>query len=1241
MMDIFEKIALKTNQRPQKPGMKTRTLFMMSLFFSLVFAGNSKILHLEGTYDLDSDGHLEYITIEEQPSENRFLSFIRYYETDDAGRQELLWDLNVPDGALGSFIGVDIGDIDGDTYPELIVGVNVSGSGSEDILQPHFFVYRWFDNGFEEIPDVTLNLAGNKKFLRCHNFELLDIDADGDEEVVASLGIPLRGVAIIDMDAEGTLSIIEQLIPTFLRSGSGFIFADVVDYDHDGFDDLIVFSPEGNVLKAQPFYNVQGTFIPSKGTRLKIDGINGFLPLKTTKTDWDADGFTDVVLSFQSGHIAALTMTPDKVVIEEIPVEGGPVSDLKITDVDQDGYTDIILVSGEMNMVSLFSGTKNGVEPSAEYFSLDGGNETMQIFSILPMVRLGTYTGYILAAGWNGSTNTVFLTDLGKKPTSPPEKPDVIISNVIEQEKLLETFPEIPMDQFTLPQVSKPEKTTGQPLPENVLPRHVLPVNKSFAYTIPEDEAEIFYSFRWLQPPPKGMFFHYETKSIQWVPNEKDLGAFQLAYHIEMKIGETIVQNEEDSLAYQVIPQLEGYDERLWIYVNDPPVFISEPTGTEFVANTLFSYEPLIQDRNVDANIQIDIEVAPDEMVMDSNTLTWQTDSAHVDIYPVRLVATDGFDRAAQEFKLFARAGVVILSEPFGEPWVGEPYEYQMDVWYQNLNYPLEFELIDAPEGMTINTDGLVAWTPTETQIDTQKTAIIVRHGVAADTQSVELFVNHPPIVVTAPPPMVLVRAGETWDFQIDIFDPNILDEITYSSIELPPGMRMDPYSGRLLWEPSWREADFSHLMIEVSDGKTTRIIEADFFVNAPIQIVSLPTLTATTGDKYTYSLLTSDRNNGSLLPMNRVVTVEDVESIKVYKVNITDDIYRENIDRYIGDWEHAKTVYLSGIDTPDTASVSRLNLKKYVHSLFYEEDRLVVILQMIDDRTVRVKDVLWELFKGSKGKPPKVIVERQPLTRYTLLDFPDGMIVNELTGTISWTSTPNQVDIHTITVLASDGYSKDEQTYELYVNQTPTIISNPPAMALVGDVFKYTLQVEDNNQNAELAYSLIKSPRNMQISREGKILWTPESDQIDYHVFEVKVSDGYSEDVQTGKVFVNINPTIISKPKPVALTGHDYRYQMVAEDLNSDKVTYRPIRLPKYANFNKRTGKLKWKPRNNQRGPNDIIIMAIDEHGAATAHEFQVHVFEDPSARQFVNTSWPLMLTFVGVMFAWGISQI
>ena len=49
-------------------------------------------------------------------------------------------------------------------------------------------------------------------------------------------------------------------------------------------------------------------------------------------------------------------------------------------------------------------------------------------------------------------------------------------------------------------------------------------------------------------------------------------------------------------------------------------------------------------------------------MFIDNNTIYWDTDSSHVEVYDVRLIATDGFERTAQEFQLFSRAGVKILS---------------------------------------------------------------------------------------------------------------------------------------------------------------------------------------------------------------------------------------------------------------------------------------------------------------------------------------------------------------------------------------------------------------------------------------------------------------------------------------------------------------------------------------------------------------------------------------------------
>jgi hypothetical protein len=545
---------------------------------------------------------------------------------------------------------------------------------------------------------------------------------------------------------------------------------------------------------------------------------------------------------------------------------------------------------------------------------------------------------------------------------------------------------------------------------------------------------------------------------------------------------------------------------------------------------------------------------------------------------------------------------------------------------------------------MSVDETGLITWTPGVTQIDTQRFIIKVNHGVAVDSQLVSLFVNHPPIVRGSPMGMNVVSLGEEYRFQLDVFDPNKNDDLIYTAIKMPDGMRMDPYSGLIIWEPTRENIDFSELVIEVSDGRFNQTIMANYYVNAPVNIVSIPPMQASVGEEYQYQIMSSDMNRGALLPYDEIVTLESSENYRIYSIQISDDIYVENIDRYLMDWNNAETVYLSdGVDELDslTLEVSRLNLKKYVDYIFWENNRLVIVIESIDDRTVAIKDILWEFFQGNKGTPPRVVATKMGPVKYTLLEFPDGMEVDQYTGTISWTPTIDQVDNQRLEFVVSDGYSKDEQSFDVYVNHPPVIVSSPPISAMVGEIFKYNIQVEDKNTDADLLYTLVKGPQGMQMSQKGKVVWIPRSGQINESTFTFEVSDGFTRDEQSGKVFVNINPNIISTPRPVALTGHQYKYRVVAEDLNNDRVAYKAVKLPKYSTFSRKTGMLSWKPKPNQRGPNDIILVAIDDRGAVTSHEFQIHVFEDPSARQMINTGWPLLLSFVGIMFAWGMAQI
>ena len=105
--------------------------------------------------------------------------------------KNLLWELEMPDGLLGSFVGVKLADIIGDGVPELVAVANLSSNGDETILQPIIFYYKWYDDGFAENPSGYLNIGDKKNFVRCHNFDLIDLDNNNDQEIARNIFLNL------------------------------------------------------------------------------------------------------------------------------------------------------------------------------------------------------------------------------------------------------------------------------------------------------------------------------------------------------------------------------------------------------------------------------------------------------------------------------------------------------------------------------------------------------------------------------------------------------------------------------------------------------------------------------------------------------------------------------------------------------------------------------------------------------------------------------------------------------------------------------------------------------------------------------------------------------------------------------------------------------------------------------------------------------------------------------------------
>ena len=176
--------------------------------FALLFG--QKIVNMNGTFDLDGDKMLEFIALELNPEKDIFPNAVRYYEIDSGGYQNLIWEFIPPVALEGDFVDAKIGDINGDGSPQLVIVMNLTRFG--DKSTPHVFIatYDWDGTHFSEIPSASLDIGKENKSLRCNNFQLLDQDADGEQEIVLSLGSPFRGFAIVDSSPTG-LSITKKV----------------------------------------------------------------------------------------------------------------------------------------------------------------------------------------------------------------------------------------------------------------------------------------------------------------------------------------------------------------------------------------------------------------------------------------------------------------------------------------------------------------------------------------------------------------------------------------------------------------------------------------------------------------------------------------------------------------------------------------------------------------------------------------------------------------------------------------------------------------------------------------------------------------------------------------------------------------------------------------------------------------------------------------------------------------------
>ncbi|WP_303310999.1 N,N-dimethylformamidase beta subunit family domain-containing protein [Hymenobacter sp. BT730] len=482
--------------------------------------------------------------------------------------------------------------------------------------------------------------------------------------------------------------------------------------------------------------------------------------------------------------------------------------------------------------------------------------------------------------------------------------------------------------------------------------------------------------------------------------------------------------------------------------------------------------------------------------------------------------------------------------------------------------------------------------------------------------------VNEAPVLANVPASAVTIPELAAYTFTATGSDPEN-DNLSFSLVNAPAGAGIGESSGIFSWTPTEAQGpgtyDFS---VRVSDGKLTSELALRLIVSevssAPVlagvpESATIPELAA-----YSFQATGTDGDGNEL-------TYSLVNAPVGAGIN-SSGLFTWTPSEAQGPGEYDITVRVSDGSSNDEALVH----------LTVEEVNAAPVLSSIADASI--PELAEYTFKAAASD-----AENSTLL-YSLLNAPEGALIDGATGDFKWTPTEAQgPNKYTFSVRVSDGSLTDEQEFSLTVTEVGSapVLSAVPASATIPELSEYTFTASATDVDSEnLTFSLVNAPQNASINETtGVFSWIPSEEQgPNEYTFTVRVSDGSLEDDQAITLTVtevSVAPELTGVPTEETIPELT-TYSFTASVSNVDgsagaSPTVAPVYslkdAPVGASINPSTGVFSWMPTEAQ-GPGDYTF-TVNVAVGSMQNEQQVilHVEEVvlvPTIASFSPTAGP-----------------
>jgi len=232
-------------------------------------------------------------------------------------------------------------------------------------------------------------------------------------------------------------------------------------------------------------------------------------------------------------------------------------------------------------------------------------------------------------------------------------------------------------------------------------------------------------------------------------------------------------------------------------------------------------------------------------------------------------------------------------------------YQYQVTALDPD-DTVLSYALMTAPAGMSIDGNGLIAWTPDNSSAGNHAIEIQVQDGQGASAvQSFTLAIeaaNSAPVIVSTP--IAFVIAGDGWQYTLEANDPDG-DSLTYSMTQAPDGAVFDPTTRQVSWPTTGVAVGNYDFQFSVSDSKglstqQTATIEVlstertathegtEFWIPVSINLISSPT---STGGTFDINLVSNGTDTEATIEIPALSVVETLSltanQMATYSINL------------------------------------------------------------------------------------------------------------------------------------------------------------------------------------------------------------------------------------------------------------------------------------------------------------------------------------------------------------------